>query len=122
MIPAVRSASGPAAAALGCALKKLVGLERTEEREKLALWLWNWVGRIYGSDIYQICTFNQPAGPGVLPGRKVCCTLQGRVWGTTSYTIDCAVGRTPFGCCRDKAQSSAWWGERAIVDATEGPC
>jgi RHS repeat-associated protein len=39
---------------------------------------------------------------------SVCCTFQGSLWGGAwTQTVECSVGRSPFGCCRRAAEG--WW-------------
>ena len=60
-------------------------------------------------------------GPGPRVG-KACCTFSsnygsGKPW---TETIDCPLGRTPFGCCRERA--TGWWNTWNVLDAKAGKC
>lgn len=74
------------------------------------------VGINYGVWV-NICS---TGGPGPQLG-KACCTFKKGGGGATwQQTVDCALGRTAFGCCKDKATGS--WTTWLVVAATDGAC
>jgi hypothetical protein len=63
----------------------------------------------------------EDGGPGPQVG-KACCTFTsnygtGQLW---TETINCPPGRTPFGCCMERA--TGWWNTWNVIGAKAGAC